>query len=167
MPLPQDVLRRDLDGFNAEHSMELGRLQAHLESPGGRELLASIDDFRTLLDQPPGDLEGGVEAGWSGAKAFVALLTEHPSFATDGRGVGIGLPVFGDVGSGVDGFRSDAVDLITAGAIAIVAAGADPKDLDRLVDIAGASASSAWTWTTRPDSPYAPTRPRCSPAASG
>jgi hypothetical protein len=132
---PQDLLQQELGIFNARNAEGFARLRNYLAAPGGKEILASVDQFRATLGRRDAGAEGR-EPFQASAEAFVALVREYPPFQ-DGSGVRVALPVFGEEGPGEHGLRRDAAELITAGAIAIVATnGGDPRDFDTLVRIA-------------------------------
>lgn len=136
-PRPQELLQRELDGFNANHAADLVRLEKHLAAPGGKEMLGAVERFRAPLDRAPRAGSSGLPPFRAGAGAFVALLEEHPSFGNERGGIAIGLPVFGEGGAGEEGFRRDGADLLTTGAIAIVLTkGVEPRYFDALVQIA-------------------------------
>jgi len=134
-PRSQEQLQRDLEDFNAVHATDLGKLQNYLRTADGREGLAQVEAFRSLLDRPQAGIAGrsGLRVG---AETFVALLREHPSFENRNAG-GIGGPVFGGEAPGGTDVRRDAADFITAGVIALATIRTtDPRYVDALIRVA-------------------------------
>jgi hypothetical protein len=131
----QELLQGELDSFNERYARHLARLEKHLASSGGKELVHAVGQFRATIDGS-GAAEGGEMPLSTGAEEFVSLIGEHPAFG-GAEASGVALPVFGGAGRGEEPFRRDAAELITMGAIAIAATGrVEPRYFDTLVGIA-------------------------------